>query len=383
MRVAAARHGRSRPAPPSPSSTKPHLRERAQVVAARGGAVADDGRALGRGRLVDRVQVVEQGEARRVGERAHRARIGEGECCIERDLSKLLFREPGVKHAVAPSRGRARPGRRPAPRRCAPRRACRARSRRGAAASSPAANAGAGSTASIPAYSGSCSQSGSSIHSPTSCSARKSASTQTNSASPPATRRQVSKSSSRVVGRSTALKVPAMPLSAARTIHAARSRTSITCAAASGGAGASTWPPSAMRCGQYVKRPVGSHGPDDQARTRDERLREALRGPLLRRAPSARRRPRATPRSARRARRPGTPRSGASRGSRRRRSTTRTCSGRRRRGRRSSRGRCAARSRSCRPRRRSCVRGARRGRRHGRRAASRHSRRARAASGRG
>ena len=73
------------------------LAERAQVVAARRRAVADDERALGRGRLVDRMQVVEQREPGRVGERAHRARVGQGEGAIERDLSKLIFREPGVK----------------------------------------------------------------------------------------------------------------------------------------------------------------------------------------------------------------------------------------------------------------------------------------------
>ena len=51
------------------------LGESAEVVAAGGGAVADDDGAFGGGRLVDRVQVVEQREARRVGERAHRARV--------------------------------------------------------------------------------------------------------------------------------------------------------------------------------------------------------------------------------------------------------------------------------------------------------------------
>ena len=121
----------------SPSSTKPHLRERAQVVAAGGRAVADDARALGRGRLLDRVQVVEQREARRVGEGAHRARVGQGEGAIERDLSKLLFREPGVKYlslllAIEPCR---RIGR--APRRSAPTRACRAPSPRAAAFAGP------------------------------------------------------------------------------------------------------------------------------------------------------------------------------------------------------------------------------------------------------
>ena len=108
---------------------------------------------------------------------------------------------------------------------------------------------------------GSCSQSGSSIHSPTSCSTRNSGSTQMSSASEPAARRQVSSRSSRVVGGATALYVPARRSSPAATIQSARSRTSITCAAASGGATARTGPGSRKRCGQYVRRPVGSHGP--------------------------------------------------------------------------------------------------------------------------
>ncbi len=49
--------------------------ERAQVVAAGGGAVVDDGGTFGRRRLLDRVQEVEQREACRVRERAHRARV--------------------------------------------------------------------------------------------------------------------------------------------------------------------------------------------------------------------------------------------------------------------------------------------------------------------
>ena len=84
------------------------LRERAQVVAARRGAVADDRRALRRGRLLDRVQVVEQRKPGRVGERAHRARVIEGERVLERDLSKLLFREPCVKYVLF--LGRVEPG---------------------------------------------------------------------------------------------------------------------------------------------------------------------------------------------------------------------------------------------------------------------------------
>ena len=104
IRAAAARHGPLAAGAALALLDEPPLAERAQVVAARRGAVADDGGALGRRRLLDRVQVVEQREPRRVGERAHRARIVEGERVLERDLSKLVFREPGVKDAPAPSR---------------------------------------------------------------------------------------------------------------------------------------------------------------------------------------------------------------------------------------------------------------------------------------
>ena len=79
IRVAVARHGRSRPAPPMPSLDEAPLRERAQVVAARRRALVDELRALGRGRLVDRVEVVEQREAGRVREGAHRPRVGQRE----------------------------------------------------------------------------------------------------------------------------------------------------------------------------------------------------------------------------------------------------------------------------------------------------------------
>ena len=149
MRVAVARHGRSRPAPPLPSLDEAPLRERAQVVAARGRALVDELRALGRGRLVDRVQVVEQREPRRVGERAHRARVGQGECVIERDLSKLSFREPGVKdrlllRPVEPGR-RCRPERRRAATHASVSRTVSSSGR----GSSPAANAADGSTESI------------------------------------------------------------------------------------------------------------------------------------------------------------------------------------------------------------------------------------------
>ena len=185
--------GRSRPAPPSPSLDEAPFGERAQVVAARGGAVVDDRRALGRRRLVDRVQVVEQRKAGGMRECAHRARVGQGECVLERDLSKLLFREPGVKHPLLLRPGRGPPASRPgaSPLRD-PRRACRAPSPRAAASRGPRRMRPTGRPRASRRTPGSISQSGSSIHSPTSCSARKSPSTQTSSASLPATRRQVS-----------------------------------------------------------------------------------------------------------------------------------------------------------------------------------------------
>ena len=79
MRVAVARQGRSRPAPPIALVDEAPLRERAQVVAARRRALVDELRALGRSRLVDRVEVVEQREPRRVREGAHRPRVGQRE----------------------------------------------------------------------------------------------------------------------------------------------------------------------------------------------------------------------------------------------------------------------------------------------------------------
>ena len=152
--------------------------------------------------------------------------------------------------------------RRPAPRPNAPRRACRATVSASGRVSSPASNAAVGSIDSIPRYSGSCSHSGSSIHSPTSLAARKSPSTQTSSASEPATvgarleqRSPGRRAIDRVVGAGQLVlcrRARSTPPDRARRSPGRPPRAAQARAPA---------PPSAIRCGQYVKRPVGSHGP--------------------------------------------------------------------------------------------------------------------------
>ena len=142
IRDAVARHGRSRPTPPSASSTKPHWRARAGGSCRRTGCRRPTARALGRGRLLDRVQVVEQREPRRVGERAHRARV-----VRVSEFSKEMFRNYSFEsHAssTACSFSRSSPAGGLARGLAAlqPRRACRARSLRAARVRSPAASAG-------------------------------------------------------------------------------------------------------------------------------------------------------------------------------------------------------------------------------------------------
>ena len=241
---------------------EPPLREGAQVVAARRRAVADRRAAFGRCRMVDGVQVVEQREPGRMRESAHRSRVGQGEGAVERDLSKLLFREPGCQARAVPSRVRDRPVGRPAHRPTAPRRACRGPSRRAGASRARRRTLPPASIESIPRYSASCSQSGSSIHSATSFAARKSPSTQTSSASEPATvdaRREHRGPGRRVVdgvvrSRRAALGRRARSTRRDRVRRSPAPRRRAAQARAPGRR-------AAMRSGQYVNRPVGSHGP--------------------------------------------------------------------------------------------------------------------------
>src|SRR5581483_3457342 len=67
------------------------LGERAQVVAARRGALVDELRAFRRRRLADRVQMVEQREAGRMRESPHRAGVVDQQRVLERHLSKDYF----------------------------------------------------------------------------------------------------------------------------------------------------------------------------------------------------------------------------------------------------------------------------------------------------
>ena len=250
IRAAAARQGRSRPAPPLGLLDESPLGERAQVVAARRGAVADRGTAFGRGRVIHRVQVVEQREPRRMREGAHRARVGQCERAIERDLSKLLFREPCVKHEpfllareagrrVCRRLARAHPGERVAHglgerARLEPggERGRRRRSRAFRGAPGRGARAAAPSTRRHRSRRGS---------------RRRPRRARRPSRRPRRTSRTAPSWSWRGRPRCTCR---LMPFSAARTIQLARSRPSITCAGASGGAGASTRPPAAIRSGQ-------------------------------------------------------------------------------------------------------------------------------------
>jgi hypothetical protein len=48
--------------------------------------------------VVDRVEVIEEREASRMRKCAHRPWVCQSERVLERDLSKLLFREPRVKN---------------------------------------------------------------------------------------------------------------------------------------------------------------------------------------------------------------------------------------------------------------------------------------------
>ena len=204
------------------------------MVAAGRRAVADGGAALGRGRLLDRVQVVEQREPGGVGEGAHRARVGQGERALERDLSKLLFREPGVKHRRSFSRSRPAGGSAGA----SPLRTHASVSRTVSSSgrvSSPAANAARGVDREHPAVLGRM-QPQRQLHPLADVVLDEEGRSRPRRAR---RRRRPRRGTSRaararVVGRRRRCTSRETVLGGA-TIHAARSRTSITCAAASGG----------------------------------------------------------------------------------------------------------------------------------------------------
>ena len=191
------------------------------------------------------------------------------------------------------------------------RRACRERSPSSGRNVSPASTARETSVLCRPAPP-SWSQSGSSIHSPTSCSMRKSPSTHTNSASLPATSRQVSESVShghvavRRVERALGLAVRR-----GRTIHSPRSRTSMNWTGLLGrrrrehfAAARDAMGPVREAAGRVV-RADDEPGADDRGRAA-----ERLRRPRARRAPSARRSSRSRRASGRRAGRRRAPRAG-------------------------------------------------------------------------
>ena len=135
-------------------------------------------------------------------------------------------------------------------------------------------------------------QSGSSIHSPTSCSARNASSTST--ARTDGARRRAARRRRRRPSSSgpVALNGPGQPLLGRRRRSRLRGRGRRRAGpAARPGPGTSTSPPRAIRCGQYVKRPVGSCGPTIRpARTAvaapgerrlDLRLAERLEGAVV------------------------------------------------------------------------------------------------------
>ena len=141
----------------------------------------------------------------------------------------------------------------------------------------PAATARLTSTSCMPFHPGSASQSGSSIHSRTSCSRRKSSETHVTSA-PDNRSRQGTPSF-------VALNVPESSRSTTSRIQVARSRTSTNCACRSCGAGARISPPRPSRCAQYVKRPLGSCGPTISPGRTIAHVRRTLVRPRSRRAP--------------------------------------------------------------------------------------------------
>src|SRR5581483_7043464 len=101
-------------------------------------------------------------------------------------------------------------------------------------------------------------QQGRSLQPWTPCSSRKPSSTQTTSPAPLASSIDANVSAR---GGEVALNGPERPSSTSRIVQSARSRTSIIWTGWSGGPGARIGPPRRARCGQYVKRSVGSFGP--------------------------------------------------------------------------------------------------------------------------
>ena len=174
------------------------------------------------------------------------------------ELTRLMLTTPTPRAARPPARASCPRARSAPPRRASPRTVSSSgRNVR------PAAIARDESASSKPAISAPTTQSGSSIHSPTSCSSEELVvDPDEPRVGVDARARRLEHSLHRERAASTALNVPPVPLlgRGRRATRRGRARRSAA-PALSRGPGARTSPPRAIRCGQYVKRPVGSCGP--------------------------------------------------------------------------------------------------------------------------